>query len=155
MKIHEHDAGHMIKTAAKPIYGKNPSKIFFSRIWELISMKLGMLHFGLQPIIVCSNNWPWVDLDLFYGEVNFGNISFYIEKCHSDGFFENLQPYDLEIGWYTTKWVNIGYEVPLSSAKHYIDILGPDIRWAFTGPMVLWLFFSCHGLCFAWWKKQC
>ena len=31
MKINEHDAGHMTKMAATPIYGKNPSKIFFSR----------------------------------------------------------------------------------------------------------------------------
>ena len=26
MKIHEHDAGHMTKMAAKPIYGKNLQK---------------------------------------------------------------------------------------------------------------------------------
>ena len=25
MKIHKHDAGHMTKMAATPIYGKNPS----------------------------------------------------------------------------------------------------------------------------------
>ena len=30
MKIYWHDAGHMIKMAATPIYGKKPSKIFFS-----------------------------------------------------------------------------------------------------------------------------
>ena len=30
MKIHENDAGHMTKMAAMPIYGKNPSKIFWS-----------------------------------------------------------------------------------------------------------------------------
>ena len=30
MKINEHDAGHMTNMAATPIYGKNPSKIFFS-----------------------------------------------------------------------------------------------------------------------------
>ena len=26
MKINEHDAGHMTKMAAKPIYGKNPNR---------------------------------------------------------------------------------------------------------------------------------
>ena len=31
MKINEHDAGHMTKMAATPIYDKNPSKIFFFR----------------------------------------------------------------------------------------------------------------------------
>ena len=34
--------GHMTKMAAMPIYGKNPSKIFFSRTGGSISMKLGM-----------------------------------------------------------------------------------------------------------------
>ena len=44
MKICEHDAGHMTKMAAMPIYGKNPSKIFFSGTCGPISMKLGMKH---------------------------------------------------------------------------------------------------------------
>ena len=34
--------GHMTKMAATPIYGKNPSKIFFSRTGEPIFTKLGM-----------------------------------------------------------------------------------------------------------------
>ena len=34
--------GHMTKMAATPIYGKNPSKIFFSRTGRRISTKLGM-----------------------------------------------------------------------------------------------------------------
>ena len=34
--------GHMTKMAATPIYGKNPSKIFFSRTSWLIFTKLGM-----------------------------------------------------------------------------------------------------------------
>ena len=42
MKIHDHDAGHMTMMATSPIYGKNPSKIFFSRTGEPISTKLGM-----------------------------------------------------------------------------------------------------------------
>ena len=37
-----HDAGHMTKMAAMPIYGKNLSKIFFSETGGPISMKLGM-----------------------------------------------------------------------------------------------------------------
>ena len=39
-KIYWHDASHMTKMAA--IYGKNPSKIFFSGTGGSISMKLGM-----------------------------------------------------------------------------------------------------------------
>ena len=34
--------GHMTKMATMPIYGKNPSKIFFSGTGGPISMKLGM-----------------------------------------------------------------------------------------------------------------
>ena len=34
--------GHMTKMAATPIYGKNPSKIFFSRTGRPILTKLGM-----------------------------------------------------------------------------------------------------------------
>ena len=42
MKIYWHDAGHMTKMADMFIYGKNPSKIFFSGTGWPISMKLGM-----------------------------------------------------------------------------------------------------------------
>ena len=41
-KIYGHDAGHMTKVAAKPIYAKTPSKIFSSGTSGQISMKLGM-----------------------------------------------------------------------------------------------------------------
>ena len=49
----------MTKMAAMSIHGKNPSKIF-SGTCGLISMKLGMKHQGLLPIIVCSNDDPGV-----------------------------------------------------------------------------------------------
>ena len=42
MKIYYHDAGHMTKMAATPIYGKTPSKIFFSGTGGSISTKLGL-----------------------------------------------------------------------------------------------------------------
>ena len=41
-KVYINGPGHMTKMAATPIYGKNPSKIFFSRTGGLIFMKLGM-----------------------------------------------------------------------------------------------------------------
>ena len=31
------------------------------------------------------------------------------------------------------------YEVPLTFAEHHLDILGLDVRWVVTGPLVLWL----------------
>ena len=42
MKIWWHDASHMTKMAAMPIYGKNPSKTFFSGTGGPISTKSGM-----------------------------------------------------------------------------------------------------------------
>ena len=41
-KVYINDPGHMTKMAAMPIYGKNPSKIFFSRTGGPIFTKLGM-----------------------------------------------------------------------------------------------------------------
>ena len=62
--------GHMTKMAATPIYGKNPSKIFFSRTGRPIFTKLGMQHWGLQPIIVCSNDDSGVTLTYFTARSN-------------------------------------------------------------------------------------
>ena len=48
---------------------------------------------------------PWVDLDLFFRQGQFCNLSFYIEKFDSDGFFGILKP----LTWiYLTKGVNEG-----------------------------------------------
>ena len=41
-KVYINGPGHMTKMAAMPIYGKNPSKIFFSRTGRPIFTKLGM-----------------------------------------------------------------------------------------------------------------
>ena len=41
-KVCSRHLGHMTKMAVKPIYGKNPSKIFFSRTGGPISTKIGM-----------------------------------------------------------------------------------------------------------------
>ena len=44
MNFFLNDAGHMTKMAARPIYGKNPSKVFLSGTGGPISTKLGMSH---------------------------------------------------------------------------------------------------------------
>ena len=67
------DPGHMTKMAAMPIYGKNPSKIFFSGTGGPISTKLGMKHQWLKYYNVYINHVrPCDDLDLFYDKVNIG-----------------------------------------------------------------------------------
>ena len=64
--------GHMTKMAAMPIYGKNPSKIFFSRTGGSISKKLGMKHGWLKYYNVYINHDPVMTLTFFYGKVNIG-----------------------------------------------------------------------------------
>ena len=58
-KVYINGPGHMTKMAATPIYGKNPSKIFFSRT--------------SRPIF----------------KVKFGNLGFSIGKRENSGFFRN------------------------------------------------------------------
>ena len=69
-KVCSRHLGHMTKMAATPINGKNPSKIFFSRTGRPIFTKRGMLHRGLQPIIVCSNDDPGMILTYFTARSN-------------------------------------------------------------------------------------
>ena len=54
--------GHMTKMAAMPIYGKNPSKIFFSRTGGPISTKLDMKHLWLKHYNVYINHDPVMTL---------------------------------------------------------------------------------------------
>ena len=54
MKSHQHNAGHMNKMAAMPIYGKNTLKIFFPGTTWPILMKLCMKHQRPKPFIFCS-----------------------------------------------------------------------------------------------------
>ena len=59
------DLGHMTKMAAMPIYGKNPSKIFFSGTGRPISTKLGMKHQWLKYYNVYINHGPVMTLTYF------------------------------------------------------------------------------------------
>ena len=56
---------HMTKMAAMPIYGKIPSKIFFSKTGGPISKKLGMKHQWLKYYNVYINHDPVVTLTYF------------------------------------------------------------------------------------------
>ena len=51
MKIHQHNAGHMTKMAAMPVYGKNTLTISFSGTTGLILMKLCLKHQRPKPFI--------------------------------------------------------------------------------------------------------
>ena len=69
-KVYINGPGHKTKMAAMPIYGKNSSKIFFSRTGGPIFTKLGMKHWGLLPIIVYINDDPRVTLTYFTARSN-------------------------------------------------------------------------------------
>ena len=89
MKICWHNAGHMTKMAAMPIYGKNPSKIF-SETWYVVSGT--PTHYNLFKW------WPWVDLDIFHGKDKFGNLGFSIGKIENGVFFlETIEACDLKV----------------------------------------------------------
>ena len=75
--------------AATSIHGKNPSKFFFSGTDGPISPKLGMYHWGLLPIIVCSNDDPGVTLTYFTAMSNLVTLAFSIENSENSGFFRN------------------------------------------------------------------
>ena len=84
--------------AATPIYGKNPSKIFFSGTGRPISTKLGMKHWGLQPTIVCSNDEPGVTLTYFTARSNLVTKVFLWEKVKTEDFSESIAASYLKAG---------------------------------------------------------
>ena len=63
--MYVNNPGHMTKMAGMPIYGKNPSKIFFSRTGGSISKKLGMKHLWLKHYNVYINHDPVMTLTCF------------------------------------------------------------------------------------------
>ena len=152
MKIWWHDACHMTKMAAMPIYGKNPLKIFFSGTGWPIYTKLGMNHRGLQPIIICSNDDLWVTLTYFTARSNLVTYGFLWEKVKTVDFSGTIAACDLKVGrcrqlieimkvceyWRSRSFL---YHI-FSRFCMFCALLGQDIRWAFTGPMVLWLSFA-------------
>ena len=159
MKIWRNVAGHMTKMAATPIHVINPSKIFFSGTCGPISTKLGMWHWGLQVIIVCSNDEPGLTLTYFTARSNLVAKDFPFEKVKTVDFSETISACDLkvircrqliEIMKVYEYWRSRSFLYYIFSRFcMFCALLGQDIRWAFTGPLVLWyciwqrLFFSC------------
>ena len=58
-------------------------------------MKLGLLHRGLQPIIVCSNDDPRVTLTYFTAMSNLVTNAFLWEKVKTMDFSETIAACDL------------------------------------------------------------
>ena len=65
INVYINNQGHMTKMAARPIYGKNLSKIFFSGTSGQISRKLGLKHRWLKYYNVYINHDPVMTLTQF------------------------------------------------------------------------------------------
>ena len=63
-----------------------------------ISTKLFMLHPGLQPIIVCSNDDPGVTLTYLTARSNLVTYVFLWEKVKTVDFSETIAASDLKVG---------------------------------------------------------
>ena len=70
----------MTKMAAMPIYGKNPSNIFFSETDRLTSMKLGVKHPWLKYYNVYINHDPVMTLTKFMARSTWVAHAFEWEK---------------------------------------------------------------------------
>ena len=76
IKINNHDAGHMTKVAAMPIYGISPLKIFFTGTSWTILTKLGTQDRILKFSIFCSNDNLGLALTYFTVWSNFATKAF-------------------------------------------------------------------------------
>ena len=88
MYIKNLHVGHMTKMAAMPIYGKNPSSIFFSGTKPLISMKLCVKHRWLQYYSVYKNHNCVMTLNKFMAMSTWVAHAFEwgkLIKCHLKG----------------------------------------------------------------------
>ena len=86
-KLCSRSLGHITKTIARPIYGKNPLFLFFSSPeptgqwpWDLVCSN------GDGPIIICSHDEPGLTLTSFYGKAKFGPFG----KNHMKSHFKEI-----------------------------------------------------------------
>ena len=95
-KVYINDPGHMTKMATMLKTFRNlllwNQWTDFHETWYLASGTPA--HYSLYKW------WPWVDLDLFYGKVKFGNLGFSIGKS------ENLIFQNICNLWPETNWKN-------------------------------------------------
>ena len=97
MKIHQHFAGHITKTAAMPIYGRNTLKTFCPGTTGQILMTLCMKHQRPKPFIIkfCANYDPGLTLTYFMARSNFAACAF---RWKNVTMMDSLEYFDLEFG---------------------------------------------------------
>ena len=87
-KVYMNGPSHRTKMAAMPIYGKNLYK-FHLQNRKFYDPETWYAASGTQCLQSLYKWWPWVDFDLFYGNVEFSNLGFSIGKSENGGFFRN------------------------------------------------------------------
>ena len=90
-KIYTNCLGHLTKMADMPIYGKNPLKIFSSRTRRLMTLGLGMKHFGCWAYQVWSNDDPRLTLTYLTSRSNSLLIAFKFEIFRKVDFLNTVE----------------------------------------------------------------
>ena len=75
--------------AATPIYEKKTLKNLLLQNWQADFRETWYVASGTPAQHSLRNDDLWDDLDLFYSNVNFGNIGFYMGKSENHGFFDS------------------------------------------------------------------
>ena len=101
----------------------------------------------MAKVLKCIyKSWPCDDLDQVYGKVNMGCLCIWIGKTVKMSFEGKSQQ---EIGKWTEYWrfwkkkMAQGLICPCTGVKYHniqtcLLVYAADLRWAFTGPLVLW-----------------
>ena len=97
MKIHQHNAGHMTKMAAMPIYDKNTLKILLPGTTWPILMKLCMKYQIPKPFIIYANYDTGLTLTYFTARSNL-QLSFTWENVTLMDSLKFIASCDLEFG---------------------------------------------------------
>ena len=81
-----------------------------------MTLKLGILHWGLRPYKVCSKLWYWVDLD-FYSKVKLLCNVFEWENAKTVNFIKTTEVNELNVGTYSR----------LSEVHVHENLWGPEV----------------------------
>ena len=146
MKIHQHLAGHITKMAAMPIYGKNPLNPSFQeplgRFWWNFVWSIR----DLSPLLfvqIITLGWPWPILRQ-------GQILQLRQLCNLWQWWILWKLFH-PVTWNLVNKVNwmSNWRIMSNQGQGLLShvylgfvccvlIQVQDIRWAFTGPLVLW-----------------
>ena len=122
----------MTKMAAMPIYGKNPSNIFFSETNRLTSMKLGVKHPWLQYYNVYINHDPVMTLTKFMARSTCVAHAFEWEKllkCHLKGKASKKLANGQNIDYSEKRKRPKGFICPCTGVKYHNIYVPPPKGW--------------------------